>query len=181
MGRKPRQCGTPKSNSKFSLTPKQRTVIVISTARRVQDVTSQMRIGQAIKQLSHHNNAPFDSQGKPKITLMLLDQQNAQEQGSIDTKDIVTTRHIIKDTPPTLITGMSISQLYIPFRSGRNGRNISYRYANRYETTPYSTSGKISACFGPFRPVYVIWPEYFLGFYILFLGHDKPQFKNKKL
>ena len=42
--------------------------------------------------------------------------------------------------------------LYIPFRSGRNGRKISYRQANRYEAPPCSTSAKISACFGLFRP-----------------------------
>ena len=46
--------------------------------------------------------------------------------------------------------------LYIPFRSGRNGRKISYRHANRYEAPPCSTSAKISACFdgfGLFQPV----------------------------
>uniref|UniRef100_A0A2N9FLF6 BED-type domain-containing protein n=1 Tax=Fagus sylvatica TaxID=28930 RepID=A0A2N9FLF6_FAGSY len=39
--------------------------------------------------------------------------------------------------------------LYNPFRSGRNGRKISYRHANRYESPPCSTS----ACSGLFRPV----------------------------
>jgi hypothetical protein len=29
-------------------------------------------------------------------------------------------------------------KLYIPFRSSRNGRKISYRYANQYEITPHS-------------------------------------------
>jgi hypothetical protein len=61
------------------------------------------------------------------------------------------------------------SMLYIPFRSGRNGRKISYRHANWYEAPPCSTSAKISACFGLFRPVYVIRPKYFFGFlYIYF-------------
>uniref|UniRef100_A0A2N9G4P2 Uncharacterized protein n=1 Tax=Fagus sylvatica TaxID=28930 RepID=A0A2N9G4P2_FAGSY len=45
------------------------------------------------------------------------------------------------------------SVLYNPFRSGRNGRKISYRHANRYESPLCSTSAKISACSGPFRPV----------------------------
>jgi hypothetical protein len=42
-----------------------------------------------------------------------------------------------------------IPELYIPFRSGRNGRKISYRYANRYETTP---SFHLGLNFGVFRP-----------------------------
>ena len=42
--------------------------------------------------------------------------------------------------------------LYNPFRSGRNGRKISYRHANRYEAPLRSTSAKISARSGPFRP-----------------------------
>ena len=49
-----------------------------------------------------------------------------------------------------------ITLLLIPFRSGRNGRNFSYRYANRYRNTPRSTSGQISGRFGPFwsfRPI----------------------------
>ena len=61
--------------------------------------------------------------------------------------------------------------LYIPFRSGRNGRKISYRHANRYEAPLCSTSAKISACFGHFglfRPVYVIRPEYFFAFCFIF-------------
>ena len=43
--------------------------------------------------------------------------------------------------------------LYIPFRSGRNGRKISYRYANRYETPPIPPRIKfrdVSMCFGCF-------------------------------
>ena len=45
------------------------------------------------------------------------------------------------------------SVLYNPFRSGRNRRKISYRHANRYESPLCSTSAKISACSGLFRPV----------------------------
>ena len=62
-------------------------------------------------------------------------------------------------TPPTytsMICGLSCPVLYNPFRSGRNGRKISYRYANRYESPPCSTSANIPgrfARFGPFRPV----------------------------
>ena len=41
--------------------------------------------------------------------------------------------------------------LLIPFRSGRNGQSFSYRYANRYQNTPRSTSGQISGRFKPFR------------------------------
>ena len=41
--------------------------------------------------------------------------------------------------------------LYNPFRSGWNGRKISYRHANRYESPPRSTSAKISDCSGLFR------------------------------
>jgi hypothetical protein len=55
--------------------------------------------------------------------------------------------------------------LYIPFRSGRNGRKISYRHANRYEAPPCSTSAKISACFG--RITYT-GRNTFLAFYFLF-------------
>jgi hypothetical protein len=58
--------------------------------------------------------------------------------------------------------------LYIPFRFGRNGRKISYWHANWYEAPPCSTSAKISACFGLFRPVYVIRPKYFFGFLYIF-------------
>jgi hypothetical protein len=60
------------------------------------------------------------------------------------------------------------SMLYISFHSGQNGRKISYRHANRYEAPPCSTSAKISACFGLFRPVYVIRPEYFFGSFFFF-------------
>ncbi len=52
--------------------------------------------------------------------------------------------------------GGLIAVLYNPFRFGRNGRKISYRHANRYESPPCSTSAKILACSGlflPFRPV----------------------------
>ena len=45
--------------------------------------------------------------------------------------------------------------LLIPFRSGWNGRNISYRHENRYHNTPHSTSDQISAYFGVFQP---FWP-----------------------
>ena len=41
--------------------------------------------------------------------------------------------------------------LWILFRSGRSGRNISYQYANRNDDPPCSTSGRISAHSGPFR------------------------------
>ena len=61
--------------------------------------------------------------------------------------------------------------LYIPFRSGRNGRKISYRY----EAPPCFTSSKISACFGlfrPFRPVlaklHVPGRNTFLAFFFFF-------------
>ena len=43
--------------------------------------------------------------------------------------------------------------LLIPSCFGQNGRNISYRYANRYNNNLRSTSGKISAYFGSFRPI----------------------------
>ena len=43
--------------------------------------------------------------------------------------------------------------LLIPFHSGRNGRNFSCRYANRYRKPPRSTSGQISGCFRQFRPI----------------------------
>ena len=57
---------------------------------------------------------------------------------------------------------MFISMLYIPFRSGRNGRKISYRHANRYVAPPCSTSAKISACFSRFCR------NTFLGFVFFF-------------
>jgi hypothetical protein len=59
----------------------------------------------------------------------------------------------------------SIPKLYIPFRSGLNRRKISYRYANRYEVTPHSTSDQIlgvSMRFGSFRPVWAFRLVYFL-------------------
>ena len=73
--------------------------------------------------------------------------------------------------------------LYNPFRSGRNGRKISYRHANRYEAPLCSTSAKISACFGhfglfrPFRPVSagICNPAgilFCLLFYFFFLSFD---------
>ena len=43
------------------------------------------------------------------------------------------------------------AKLLIPFRSGRNGWNILYRYANRFKVTSHSTSDKILGCFGSFR------------------------------
>ena len=66
--------------------------------------------------------------------------------------------------------------LYNPFRSGRNGRKISYWYTNRYETTTCSTSIKVSACFGRFglfrpvpagmsNPARTLFVFYFLGFH----------------
>ncbi len=58
--------------------------------------------------------------------------------------------------------------LYNPFRSGQNGRKISYRHANRYESPLCSTSAKISVCSGLFRPVNLFRPEYFLGLWFLF-------------
>ena len=51
--------------------------------------------------------------------------------------------HRLRDLQPVL---------YNPFRSGRNGRKISYRHANRYESPLCSTSAKISACSDLFRP-----------------------------
>jgi hypothetical protein len=48
--------------------------------------------------------------------------------------------------------------LYNPFRSGRNGRKISYRHANWYESPPCSTSAKISACSGLFLPFRLFRP-----------------------
>ena len=53
-----------------------------------------------------------------------------------------------------------ILELYIPFRSGRNGRKISYRYANRYETTPLLHLG---LNFGVFQSVWAFRPVCFLG------------------
>ena len=64
------------------------------------------------------------------------------------------------------------SKLYIPFRFGRNGRKILYRYANRYKITPHSTLDKISECFGSFRPFRWISSHFdrftFLGFFIFY-------------
>ena len=80
-------------------------------------------------------------------------------------------------TLPTDLTNLLLyvivllAMLYIPFRSGRSGRKISYQHANRYEVPPCSTSAKISAYFSlfqPFWPVYVIRPEYFFGFFFFF-------------
>ena len=52
----------------------------------------------------------------------------------------------------TYILEQQQSLFLIPFRFSRNGRNISYRHANRYHSTSRSTSGQISAYFGVFRP-----------------------------
>ena len=57
-------------------------------------------------------------------------------------------------------------KLYIRFRSGQNGRKISYRYANRYEITPYSTSDKILGCFRSFWPFR--WISGYFGRYVHF-------------
>ena len=54
--------------------------------------------------------------------------------------------------PETMKYKFFISLLLILLRSNRNGRNISYRHANRYHNTLCSTSGQISAYFGPFWP-----------------------------
>ena len=58
--------------------------------------------------------------------------------------------------------------LYIPFRSDRNGRKISYRHANRYEAPPMFHLGQNFGRFGLFQPVYVIQPEYFFGFLFIY-------------
>ena len=70
--------------------------------------------------------------------------------------------------------------LYIPFHSGRNGRKISYRHANRYKAPPCSTSAKISVCFGLFWPFQLVSAGiynpagilFWLFLYIFFLSFD---------
>ena len=44
-----------------------------------------------------------------------------------------------------------MSLLWIPFRSGRNGRKISYRSLDRYESPSCSTSAYIPLHFSPFQ------------------------------
>ena len=68
-----------------------------------------------------------------------------------------------------------VSQLYIPFHSGWNGRKISYRYANRYETTPIPPWVKfrgvltVSVNLEVFRPVCFFGVFFILFFSALFL------------
>ena len=58
----------------------------------------------------------------------------------------------LKETIIVISTSLALQpKLLIPFRSDRNGRNISYRYANRYEVISHFTSNKISGCFRSFR------------------------------
>ena len=69
--------------------------------------------------------------------------------------------------------------LWILFRSRRNGRNLSYRYANQNRNSLCSTSGQISTKFwlvsgipvnsGKFRPKCNFRPEWVLPFFFFFL------------
>ena len=74
-----------------------------------------------------------------------------------------------------------IPLLLIPFRSGRNDRNFSYRYANRYQNTPFpprvkfqEVSGHFSHS-GQFQPRCKFQPEQDLAYYL-----KKRKKKNSK-
>ena len=66
---------------------------------------------------------------------------------------LMSMTHIEQEMSDPLNISLLKSLLLIPFRSGRNSRNFSYRYANWYRNTPRSTSGQISGRFGPFRKI----------------------------
>ena len=69
--------------------------------------------------------------------------------------------------------------LLIPFRSDQDNWNISYRHENWYHNTPHSTSDKISAYFGMFRPISAgtkFWLKFFFFSYLLLLVGFEPIF-----